>query len=333
MRALSIVTKTVAFSAVFALAACEAGKPEVEEDFSALAQMDQKSDAFSATVKIVGSLDYGQTSAPVSYRNPPKFRAFKFAGDAGDKVTVDVRSPNGGDAVAWVLNDSFQVLAANDDASVDTLDSHIEVTLTANKNPDIRTYYVLFRDYDLRRRAFTVALSGPAADPLACQKDSDCTKILGGCCKLGWVAVRSGAEAAYFDALECPDDLICAQYVPNPIDDVAQCNNDTNKCELVDPLNIRCQGFSINPHFCPVGYQCIGEGLAYDVPGVCRTACATAADCTEGGACVEGFCAPKTCGGLGALECPGELACIDDLTDDCDVDTGGRDCGSVCSVK
>jgi hypothetical protein len=176
-----------------------------------------------------------------------------------------------------------------------------------------------------------VSLTGPVADPLACEQDSDCTKILGGCCKLGWVAVRAGAEAAYFDGLDCPADLVCAQYVPNPIDDVAQCNNDTKKCELVDPLNIRCQGHTINMHSCPDGYTCIGEGLAYDVPGVCRTACVTAADCDAEAQCLEGFCQPKTCGGFGNLDCTGELRCIDNQTDDCDVANGGADCGGICA--
>src|SRR3990172_12269396 len=55
-------------------------------------------------MKIVGSLDYGQTSDPVRYNRHPRFRAFKFAGDAGDQVDVWVRSADG-DPIAWVLDE------------------------------------------------------------------------------------------------------------------------------------------------------------------------------------------------------------------------------------
>jgi hypothetical protein len=145
---------------VFVMAGC-AGKPEVNEDFTDLEEVDQKSDAFSWRMKIVGSLDYGQQSAAVKYTSSPRFRAFKFAGQKGDKVDVWVRSPDG-DAVAWVLDDSFRTLGANDDANPSTLDARIQVTLPGNRRPEIVTYYVVFRDYDLLPATYTVELKGPA---------------------------------------------------------------------------------------------------------------------------------------------------------------------------
>src|SRR4051812_44159192 len=85
-------------------AGCGGAKAPVSEDFSNLAGLDQKSDAFSYRMKILGSLDYGQTSDAVAYHKKPRFRAFKFGGHAGDKVDAWVRSSSGGDAVAWILD-------------------------------------------------------------------------------------------------------------------------------------------------------------------------------------------------------------------------------------
>jgi hypothetical protein len=126
-----------------------------------------KEDAFSPSWRIVGSLTYGQTSAAVSYRNPPRYRAFKFAGQPGDKVDVWVRSTNG-DPVAWLLDDSFRVLASNDDASRGNTNSHIVATLRANTRPEIVTYYIVFRDYDWSPGTFKVQLKG---EPAGCTYD------------------------------------------------------------------------------------------------------------------------------------------------------------------
>src|SRR5438874_5346020 len=98
------------------LAACTQSKTPVDDDFSSFAGQDEKSDAFSYRMKIVGSLDYGQTSSSIRYTRTPRYRAVKFGGNAGDQIDVAVRSDDGGDAVAWVLDHSFHVLGSNDDA-------------------------------------------------------------------------------------------------------------------------------------------------------------------------------------------------------------------------
>jgi hypothetical protein len=116
-------------------------------------------DAFSAQTKVVGSLSYGQTSATVLYTSHPKYRAFKFAGRKGDKVETWVRSSDGGDAVAWIVDPHFAILGKNDDADSSTSDAHIAVTLpdTANR------YFVVFRDHDFRTSNIRVQLLGAAA--------------------------------------------------------------------------------------------------------------------------------------------------------------------------
>ncbi len=307
----------LALLAMFAAPACggddQQAKTEPTDDFAELQATGDKDDSFRGTRgwSIVGSLTYGQTSAAVSYRNPPKYRAFKFAGQKGDQVDIWVKSSNGGDAVAWLLNDSFKTVAWNDDAARSNLNSHITATLPGNTNPDIVTYYIVFREYSLRAARFTVTLNGtPAADFFGpCNRDADCTKVLASCCSnLSWTAVRAGAESAYHDSLSCAPHPICPAIATRPDYGMAQCNASTHKCELVQPADIACGGHTTNPHVCPSGYQCMGNGLAVDIPGRCY----------------------KFCGGIAAFPCEDGQTCVDNPFDSCDPNNGGADCGGIC---
>jgi hypothetical protein len=347
IRSFSLVPALVA---ALALPACApADDMELAEESAALSRPSQMT---LANMQIVGSLQYGQTSSVVNYKNPKMFRAFKFAGGAGDQVVVDVRSTNGGDAIAWVLDDSFEVIAMNDDKSSRTVDSHIEITLPAHES---RTHYIVFRDYGFKAKKFKVELQGTVAPPstdaiYACNVDADCEKVTAGCCRnSSWTAIAKGQDDAYMASLNCREDLMCTRQMPRDTNDVAQCNSD-NKCELVDPLQISCMGHRINMHTCPDGFKCAGEGIAYDVPGVCRKPCGGmmpgSPTCSEGEACIDdptddctagpaadcpGICQPKTCGGFGGLSCQDGMVCVDDPNDDCDVATGGADCSSICA--
>jgi hypothetical protein len=113
---------------------------------------------------LVGKLAYGETSQPVTTSGPIRFRAFRFDGVAGDEVTIDVRSTNGGDAQTWLVSGDLEILAFNDDGGGDSPDSHIEHTLA-----DSGTHFILFRDARHRRKTFTVELQGgpPGAAALA----------------------------------------------------------------------------------------------------------------------------------------------------------------------
>jgi hypothetical protein len=306
---MTTILAATGMGAALMMAGCGDIKQEVTEDFSSLAALDEKSDAFSQRMRIVGSLSYGQTSAAVTYSNPPRYRAFKFGGQRGDRVTVWVRSRTG-DAVAWVLDNSFRTLAYNDDASTSTLDSKIILALPGNINPDIVTYYIVFRDYSLSRRSFTVSLQGqPANDFRSCTRDSDCVRVEAGCCPLGnWTAVRSGQEDAFHATLHCPAHPMCPMIAIRDDGSVAQCNNDTHKCEVAKPQDLQCGGRSVNPHRCPDGHQCLGPALAYDGFGSCF----------------------KTCGGIGARPCPEGFACVDNPYDSCDPAHGGADCPGMC---
>lgn len=166
---------------VVVLASCaQQPKTAVTDDFTGL---DAKSDSFSSRMKIVGSLDYGQTSASTRYTKTPRYRAFKFAGNAGDLIDVWVRSTDGGDAVAWVLDNDFHVVGSNDDADDSTLDSHVNVALPANASA---THYVVFRDYWTDTAHFTVDVA-----PMHCG---------------GFVA----------NAVMCPTGYVCQLHTNNP---------------------------------------------------------------------------------------------------------------------
>jgi hypothetical protein len=102
--------------------------------------------------EIVGTLAYGQTSAPVAYTKTPLYRAFRFDGIKGDAINAWVRS-NDGDARAWLLADSFATITSNLDAAPGNKDAHLEATL-----PRSGTYYVVFRETARKNAAFTVSL-------------------------------------------------------------------------------------------------------------------------------------------------------------------------------
>ena len=145
-----------------ALAGCTAGKADVDEDFTDLAGLDDKADLFSAKLKLLGSLTDG---APLRarYTSTPRFRGYQFTAAQGDQVDVWVRS-SAGDALAWVVDGTFRVIAKNDDASADTYDAHIVTTLPASGVAGGR-YYVIYRDYDLATHYFTVSYGRRPALP------------------------------------------------------------------------------------------------------------------------------------------------------------------------
>lgn len=253
-------------SLLLASAACSTTKTPTTDDFSDLSTLDTKSDAFSYRMKIVASLDYGQTSAAISYTKSPLYRAVKFSGHGGDAIDVWVRSSNGGDSVAWVLDNSFHVVGSNDDADDSTLDSHISITLPASTSD---THYVVIRDYAKLAAKFTIDLAGPSdAYSLACVHDDDCVAVsAGGCCPDGTLfAVNTSTTDEYATATECTNPpQLCPQH--KVFDNrVAECSN-AGACQLVKPEDIACGAHSVNSHSCPDGYTCNAPGT--DAAGHC----------------------------------------------------------------
>lgn len=286
--------------------ACAA--PSSEEKTEAT---DDQSSAFSLfDTRVVGSIDYGQTSPETPYTRVPRYRAYKFSGNSGDEIDVWVRSSNG-DPITWIVDNDWNAVARNDDAASGNTDSHIKVKLPANAS---KTHYVVVRDYYLDSMSFRVSLAGSSGDFVSgCEVDADCVKVQKNCCPhLGNIAIRSGKEAAYKASLHCEVPTVCPAIAIMPDDSMAQCNAGTHKCELVKPREIACGGFTRNPHSCPDGYRCKLPANVADVPGKCV----------------------QFCGGIAAFPCrdPNE-ECADDPSDTCDPRTGGADCGGICLPK
>jgi hypothetical protein len=312
MRKLSLTSIALLF------AACSGAKPDVTESFDDLAGLDEKSDAFSSKMKIVGSLDYGQTSKRISYTGSPRFAAFKFGGHEGDKISVDVRSDDG-DPITWVLDNGFHVVGKNDDATKRDTNSHIEVTLPPNASA---THYIVFRDFDVAPAHFTVDLKVLGGDFFACKTDKDCIAVpTVGCCNNGYkTAVNVDEIDAYEASFTCPQEHpICPLFIINDTR-AAECNVGKHACEMVAIDQIKCGGFTTNPHACPEGYEC-QFGNIPDVPGTCveSKVCVQNVECIQGShwdlqAC-KCVADPKdNCGGCAKGQycslCWGHWACI-----------------------
>jgi hypothetical protein len=129
---------------------------------SAAGLMAASSDQFSQNLKILGTISYGQTIGGLAYKIPPKYRAVKFEGKKGDLIEVWVRSADG-DAMAWVLDNQFKILAKDDDADNTTTNSHMSLTLPGNSNPDVNHYFVVFSEYYGANATFSVSLTGSSS--------------------------------------------------------------------------------------------------------------------------------------------------------------------------
>lgn len=137
-----------------------AAEPEREKDVSS-----QEAELRLAAPMYLGDIASGQTRSAY-YKSSPRYRAFGFTAKGGDAVTIDIRSGLG-DAVGWLTNETYDVLAFNDDASPSTWNSHIKYEVPAGT--PAQAYRIVFRDYDLFSATFHVSLSVVSApEPVTC---------------------------------------------------------------------------------------------------------------------------------------------------------------------
>ena len=99
-------------------------------------------------VKVVGDLEYGQTSAPVDCSGVPSYCAFVFNGQGDDRIEIDVSGAEG---------KAFVAIADGALAELTTGTNRVVFSLP-RKGPDVETYYIVFRDSESKPRRFIVAL-------------------------------------------------------------------------------------------------------------------------------------------------------------------------------
>ena len=110
-------------------------------------------DKFVGRLLVEGTVQYGVSrgvSCPAA-----QFCALRFSGAAGDHVTATANSADG-DAILWLIDSEYNILAFNDDASSQTTNAQVSRTLTEGG-----TYWIVFRDYYYQAAYFVVTVSGP----------------------------------------------------------------------------------------------------------------------------------------------------------------------------
>jgi hypothetical protein len=144
------------FSALAAMAGCSSTK---NADELASAESDLK----IAGTKYLGPIASGQTKT-VHYKAPPNYRSFGISAKGGDQITADIKSEDG-DAIGWITDTSYNVLANNDDASDSTFDSEVVYNVPAGQ--PARSYRIVFREYGMAEANFDVTVSVKSA-PATC---------------------------------------------------------------------------------------------------------------------------------------------------------------------
>lgn len=99
-------------------------------------------------VKILGDLEYGQSSEPVEYSGTPRYAAFIFTAKAGDHIEAIVKDSQRKAFVA-IADGSLNQLASGT--------TRLEFRIP-NHGPDAEAYYIIFRDSEDKPARFTVDL-------------------------------------------------------------------------------------------------------------------------------------------------------------------------------
>lgn len=204
--------------AVAALAGCRpAAKAPVHDTFTKLGG---KADAS------VPSLSYGGSA---SVKTLGGYGWLRFTGERGDHIDVWARSHKG-DAVAFVLDDNDDVLAANDDADEGGSDAHLVATL-----PAAGTYWIAVRDYGYAAIAVDVSLGGTGV--FTCKLDTDCVAVpKAGCCDNGWREAVNKSEVETYESLHtCAEASPVCSHLQVHDTRIAVCSNATQRCELIAP--------------------------------------------------------------------------------------------------
>lgn len=118
-----------------------------------------ESDLTTQRPRLLGLLDAGTMRS--GYYLPQQPGAWAFHANPGDTITIDVTS-DVGDAVAYLTDDRYRVLAYNDDYVPTSRDAQIVYTVPPTSQAT--SFRIVFVDYEARLASFDVALRiDPAA--------------------------------------------------------------------------------------------------------------------------------------------------------------------------
>lgn len=127
----------------------------------------QQTWAFSPNdVKVLGTLDDGQTSKPVQYSSTPKYRAFVFEANGHDQVEITV---TGTDHKAYVA------LADSGLKPIASGLGQLAATLPY-RGPDIEAFYILVKNLTAQPARLEVHLKKTAGSTQAPQPVPDATR-------------------------------------------------------------------------------------------------------------------------------------------------------------
>jgi hypothetical protein len=106
-------------------------------------------------IKVLGTLDSGQTSPAVEYSRPGPYRAFVFEGNGRDSVEITVSGADG---------KAFVALADSTLAPIASGIGRLSVTLPYH-GPDIEAFYILLKPTTNKPARFAVHLKKVPASP------------------------------------------------------------------------------------------------------------------------------------------------------------------------
>jgi hypothetical protein len=114
--------------------------------------------SYSASdIKVVGTLNSGQTSPLVEYVRPGQYRAFVFEGNGHDSVDITVTGADG---------KAFVALADSTLTPIASGIGHLSTTLPYH-GPDVEAFYILLKPTSSRPARFAVRLKKVPAGPQA----------------------------------------------------------------------------------------------------------------------------------------------------------------------
>ena len=108
----------------------------------------QKEGYRPADVKVLGDLNYGQSSGEVLCSVSPPYNAFVFNGKGGDKIEVTVKRSDGAAFVAIADSGLIPIADGSDNL----------VLSLPNRGPNVEAFYIVFRAPESKPARFTVQL-------------------------------------------------------------------------------------------------------------------------------------------------------------------------------